>query len=56
MRIQLYVLAYSSSYLMTNYGVAKTINDLCIKKYWLGTDKFGRDILSRLIIGTKSEF
>ncbi len=23
------------------------------KKYWLGTDKFGRDILSRLIIGTR---
>ena len=23
------------------------------RKYWLGTDKFGRDILSRLIIGTR---
>jgi ABC-type dipeptide/oligopeptide/nickel transport system permease subunit len=23
------------------------------KKYWLGTDKFGRDILSRLLIGTR---
>ncbi len=23
------------------------------KKFWLGTDKFGRDILSRLIIGTR---
>lgn len=32
----------------------KTISDLTItKKYWLGTDKFGRDILSRLIIGTR---
>ncbi len=26
---------------------------IIIKKYWLGTDKFGRDILSRLIIGTR---
>ncbi|MES2892287.1 MAG: ABC transporter permease [Bacteroidota bacterium] len=26
---------------------------LVTKKYWLGTDKFGRDILSRLIIGTR---
>lgn len=24
-----------------------------IKKFWLGTDKYGRDILSRLIIGTR---
>ncbi len=24
-----------------------------VKRYWLGTDKFGRDILSRLIIGTR---
>lgn len=24
-----------------------------IKKYWLGTDKYGRDILSRLIVGTR---
>jgi len=23
------------------------------KKYWLGTDKFGRDILSRMILGTR---
>ena len=26
---------------------------LVTKKYWLGTDTFGRDILSRLIIGTR---
>ncbi len=26
---------------------------IIIKTYWLGTDKFGRDILSRLIIGTR---
>lgn len=29
------------------------INHITTKKYWLGTDKFGRDILSRLIIGTR---
>lgn len=28
-------------------------NNIIIKKYWLGTDKFGRDILSRLLIGTR---
>ncbi len=28
-------------------------NHLITKTYWLGTDKFGRDILSRLIIGTR---
>lgn len=27
--------------------------NIITKKYWLGTDKFGRDILSRLIIGTR---
>jgi ABC-type dipeptide/oligopeptide/nickel transport system permease subunit len=47
-------IAYASSYLMNNHGSAKTVQDLFItKKYWLGTDKFGRDILSRLIIGTR---
>lgn len=30
-----------------------TTKNIITKKYWLGTDKFGRDILSRLIIGTK---
>ncbi|MEO6490952.1 MAG: ABC transporter permease [Ferruginibacter sp.] len=30
------------------------LNELFVKKkYWLGTDAFGRDILSRLIIGTR---
>jgi peptide/nickel transport system permease protein len=28
-------------------------DNIITKKYWLGTDKFGRDILSRLIIGTR---
>lgn len=33
---------------------AEKINEQIItKKYWLGTDAFGRDMLSRLIIGTR---
>ncbi|MDQ2864361.1 MAG: ABC transporter permease, partial [Bacteroidota bacterium] len=28
-------------------------DDIVSKKFWLGTDKFGRDILSRLIIGVR---
>ena len=36
------------------FGKAEKINDQIItKKYWLGTDAFGRDMLSRLIIGTR---
>ncbi|RYY69984.1 MAG: ABC transporter permease [Chitinophagaceae bacterium] len=32
----------------------KKINNLIVtKKFWLGTDAFGRDILSRIIIGTR---
>lgn len=27
--------------------------NIITKKYWLGTDKFGRDILSRLLVGTR---
>jgi len=47
-------IGYSHAYLMTNHAAAKSIQELFVtKKYWLGTDKFGRDILSRLIIGTR---
>ena len=35
-------------------GKAEKINEqISTKKYWLGTDAFGRDMLSRLIIGTR---
>lgn len=35
-------------------GKAETINEQIVtKKYWLGTDAFGRDMLSRIIIGTR---
>lgn len=43
---------YSISQLSKNLSL--TIEDLIIKKtFWLGTDKFGRDILSRLLIGIR---
>ncbi len=47
------VLQYYSVKALT-FGRPETIQQHIIrKKYWLGTDKFGRDILSRLIIGTR---
>lgn len=40
--------------LLTNNQPEKLLaENITTKKYWLGTDKFGRDILSRLIIGTR---
>jgi len=43
---------YALNDLMT--GDKERIESLVVtKKYWLGTDSFGRDILSRLIIGTR---
>ncbi len=43
---------YSINQLTRNHP--QTIQkNIITKKYWLGTDKFGRDILSRLIIGTR---
>lgn len=38
---------------LTDNNPSAIQNNIIIKKYWLGTDKFGRDILSRLIIGTR---
>jgi peptide/nickel transport system permease protein len=44
---------YSINQLTTNNPNILSPNYLITKTYWLGTDKFGRDILSRLIIGTR---
>ncbi len=38
---------------ITNGNPSKIQQQIISKKYWLGTDAFGRDILSRLIIGTR---
>lgn len=43
---------YSINQLSKNHPESISQN-IITKKYWLGTDKFGRDILSRLIIGTR---
>ena len=39
--------------LLTNNEPNKIQEQIIEKKYWLGTDAFGRDIMSRLIIGTR---
>ncbi|MEJ7627841.1 MAG: ABC transporter permease [Ferruginibacter sp.] len=39
--------------MLTGNKPAAIKENIIIKKYWLGTDAFGRDILSRLIIGTR---
>ncbi len=44
---------YSINQLTKNQPTHLTKKNIIVKKYWLGTDKFGRDILSRLIIGTR---
>lgn len=47
------VIQYYSINQLTNNNPASIQKNIITKKYWLGTDKFGRDILSRLIIGTR---
>ena len=47
------VVQYYSINQLTNNNPNKKKKNIITKKYWLGTDKFGRDILSRLIIGTR---
>jgi ABC-type dipeptide/oligopeptide/nickel transport system permease subunit len=44
---------YSISQLTDNQPNQLLEKNIITKKYYLGTDKFGRDILSRLIIGTR---
>ncbi len=47
------VVQYYSINSLTNNNPSVIQKNIITKKYWLGTDKFGRDILSRLIIGTR---
>lgn len=47
------VIQYYSINQLTNNNPSTLQKNIITKKYWLGTDKFGRDILSRLIIGTR---
>ena len=44
---------YSINQLTNGHPEDLLSQNICIKKYWLGSDIFGRDILSRLIIGTR---
>ena len=47
------VVQYYSVNDLTFHDPSAIRENIITKKYWLGTDKFGRDILSRLIIGTR---
>ncbi len=44
---------YSINQITNHHPEALATKNIITKTYWLGTDKFGRDILSRLIIGTR---
>jgi peptide/nickel transport system permease protein len=47
------VVQYYSINQLTQHQPLLISKQIITKTYWLGTDKFGRDILSRLIIGTR---
>lgn len=50
------VIQYYSVNQITGNRPDKISSCIVYKTYWLGTDKFGRDILSRLLIGTRVSF
>ena len=47
------IVQYYSVNRLTFHQPSNIQKNIITKKYWLGSDKFGRDILSRLIIGTR---
>lgn len=45
--------SYNIAEIITAGNTEKINEQIVTKKYWLGTDAFGRDMLSRIIIGTR---